>query len=109
MCIRDSSVPGLPEKAAAQGLTPLEFMRKYGAVEVERDVYEVHERPVEADEVGPDGLARRGGKTVGVEVEGVARTGFGSPTRRLEWLSTAVREWGGGGEAIPNDPKTLCL
>ena len=28
--IFDNSVPGLPEKAAAEGLTPLEFMRRYG-------------------------------------------------------------------------------
>src|SRR6184192_1573031 len=34
--IFDNSVPGLPEKAAAEGLTPLEFMRRYGAVEVKQ-------------------------------------------------------------------------
>ena len=43
----DNSVPGLPDAAAAQGLTPLEYMRKYGAVEIDKDVYEVHERPKE--------------------------------------------------------------
>ncbi len=102
----ENSVPGLPEKAAAQGLTPLEYMRKYGAVEVERDVYEVHERSVEADEIGPDGLAKREGKAVGVEVEGVARTGFGSPSKRLEWFSSTMYEWGWDTEAIPNYLKT---
>ena len=30
--------PGLPEKAAAEGLTPLEYMRRYGAFEVARGV-----------------------------------------------------------------------
>jgi anaerobic selenocysteine-containing dehydrogenase len=40
----DHSVPGLPERAAAEGLDPLGYMRKYGAVEVATDVYEVHER-----------------------------------------------------------------
>src|SRR5260370_27738806 len=27
----ENSVPGLPERAAAEGLTPLQFMRPYGA------------------------------------------------------------------------------
>ena len=31
--IFENSVPGLPEKAAAENLTPLEFMRRYGAFE----------------------------------------------------------------------------
>ena len=30
------SVPGLPERAAAEGLTPLEWMRRYGAFEISR-------------------------------------------------------------------------
>ncbi len=32
--IFENSVPGLPERAAAEGLTPMAFMRKYGAFEV---------------------------------------------------------------------------
>ena len=32
-------VPGLPERAAAEGLDPLGYMRKYGVFEVKRDVY----------------------------------------------------------------------
>ncbi len=34
--IFDHSVPGLPERAQAEGLTPLGFMRRYGAFEVRR-------------------------------------------------------------------------
>ena len=30
---------GLPEMAAKEGLTPLDYMRKYGAFEVEQAVY----------------------------------------------------------------------
>ena len=37
--IFEHSVPGLPEAAQAQGLTPLEFMRKYGSFLVEDGVY----------------------------------------------------------------------
>ena len=32
----EHSVPGLPERAAAEGLTPLEWMRRYGAFEISR-------------------------------------------------------------------------
>src|SRR5512145_3207723 len=41
-----TSVPGLPEAAEAQGLTPLEYMRKYGVFEVAKDVYRLDERPL---------------------------------------------------------------
>ncbi len=86
----DNSVPGLPEKAAAEGLTPLGFMRKYGAVEVERDVYRVHERP----------------DSSGVEVDGRRRVGFASPSRKLEWWSETMARWGWADEAIPTYLKT---
>ena len=39
----ENSVPGLPEAAPAEGLTPLAYMRKYGAFEVARDTYNMHE------------------------------------------------------------------
>ncbi len=84
----EHSVPGLPEKAAAEGLTPLGYMRKYGAVEVEKDIYAVHERPA------PD-------LSGGVVVDGERKTGFASPSRKLEWYSPTLAEWGWEGEAIP--------
>ncbi len=102
----ENSVPGLPEKAAAEGLTPLEYMRKYGAVEVARDVYEVHETPVEFDEIGVDGLARKGGTVTGVGFDDGARRGFGSPSKKLEWWSQTMAEWGWQDEAIPTYLKT---
>ena len=33
----EHSLPGLPERAAAEGMTPLEFMRRYGAFEVAQE------------------------------------------------------------------------
>ncbi len=102
----DNSIPGLPDKAAAEGITPLEYMRKYGAVEIESEVYEVHEREVETDEVGEDGLAVKGGKTVGVDIEGTTKTGFGSPSRKLEWFSKTMHDWGWEDASIPNYLKT---
>ena len=49
--IFDNSVPGLPEKAAAEGLTPLEFMRRYGAFEVRQKVGAVYDEPVGREEL----------------------------------------------------------
>ena len=50
--IFEHSVPGLPERAAAEeGLTPLEYMRRYGAFEIARGVGALHEEPVPRDEL----------------------------------------------------------
>jgi hypothetical protein len=37
--IFENSVPGLPEAAAKEGLTPLAYMRKYGVFEVKKENY----------------------------------------------------------------------
>jgi anaerobic selenocysteine-containing dehydrogenase len=63
--IFEHSVPGLPEASAKEGLTPLEYMRKYGAFEVKREVY----KPYEKD-------------------------GFKTPSGKLELFSTTMRDWG---------------
>ncbi len=89
----DNSVPGLPDKAAAEGLTSLQYMRKYGAVEVGKDVYQVHERAVSPE-------------SPGVDVDGVRRTGFASRSKKLEWHSTTMAEWGWEEESIPTYLKT---
>src|SRR5437764_11222373 len=44
--IFEHSVPGLPEKAAAEGVTPLESMRRSGAFELKQHVGAIHEEPV---------------------------------------------------------------
>ena len=56
----EHSVPGLPERAAAEGLTPLEWMRRYGAFEISRGQGAVHEQEVPPEELadahpGPSG------------------------------------------------------
>jgi anaerobic selenocysteine-containing dehydrogenase len=86
----DNSVPGLPDKAAAEGITPLQYMRKYGAVEIDKDVYQVHERPAEK----------------GVEIDGKTLTGWPTPAGKLEWWSQTMHEWGWKDEAIPTYLKT---
>jgi anaerobic selenocysteine-containing dehydrogenase len=83
----DNSVPGLPEKSRSEGLNPLEYMRKYGAFEVARDVYEVHENETDPSK--------------GVEIDGKFKTGFNTPSKKLEWYSQTMDEWGWSDEAIP--------
>ncbi len=102
----ENSVPGLPEKAAEKGFTPLEYMRRLGAVEVERDVYQVNERPVEGVVPDGDGIARRDGVPVGLSIEGTVVQGFKSPSRKLEWYSQTMDEWGWHDEAVPGYQKT---
>lgn len=50
----ENSVPGLPEAAAAEGLAPLAYMRKYGAFEVS-----MSSTPPFAQELPHHGAARR--------------------------------------------------
>ncbi len=102
----ENSVPGLPEKAAEKGLTPLQYMRRFGAVEVERDVYQIHERPVDGTVSSDDGVVRRNGVPVGVSVEGSVVQGFKSPSRKLEWYSQTMDAWGWHDEAVPGYQKT---
>jgi anaerobic selenocysteine-containing dehydrogenase len=92
--IFDHSVPGLPEAAAKEGLTPLRYMRKYGAFEVGRGEYTPYERGVDGA-IGEDGLVRdAAGGVVGVAVDGAPRVGFTTPSRKLELLSATLIDWG---------------
>jgi len=95
----ENAVPGLPEAAAAQGLSPLEYMRRFGAFEIRREVYEKHEDPVGAEQMRDavvdeaTGVIRKGDAAIGIMVDGVARHGFATPSRRLEFFSSTMKEW----------------
>jgi len=125
--IFEHSVPGLPEKAAAENLTPLAYMRKYAAVTIDPKVYAQHERPLTAEELagaeieretgrittaqpppaGPEVKLLKGapipgkGRVIGVEVDGVPRAGFPTPSGRLELYSPTLKAWGWADEAMP--------
>jgi len=47
----ENSVPGLPRAAAAEDVTPLEYMRRYGSFEVRRKVGALYEESVPAEEL----------------------------------------------------------
>jgi anaerobic selenocysteine-containing dehydrogenase len=101
--IFENSVPGLPDAAAAEGLSPLEYMRHYGAFEVDAELLEPHKNEVSAEgaECGEDGLWRRDGAVIGVDRGGVPQAGFGTPSRKLEFYSPTMEEWGFGDQALP--------
>ena len=129
--IFETSVPGLPEKAAAEGRSPLEYMRRYGAFEITTDVYAQHERTIPEDArndaqvdedtgmvwgqpvvpsnlrpyPGPfsDGNGRR---RLGIRVDGTDVQGFPTPSAKLEFYSTTLKEWGWPEYAIPIYPRT---
>jgi anaerobic selenocysteine-containing dehydrogenase len=125
--IFENSVPGLPEKAAAENLTPLEFMRRYGAVEVKQKVGRIYDEPVGPEELEdiredargrvftrtakptspnvvpvptPDGDSE-GRRLVGVRVGDQIRRGFPTPSGRLEFYSQTLADWGWPEFAIP--------
>jgi anaerobic selenocysteine-containing dehydrogenase len=103
----DNSVPGLPEAAAREGLTPLAYMRKYGVFEVKNNVYRTHEKPLTKEELedtsidSSQELVLRNGVPVGVVVDGVPRAGFNTPSRRLEFYSATMKEWGWPEHTMP--------
>ena len=123
----EHSVPGLPERAAAEGLTPLEYMRRYGAFEVARGVGPRHEEPVPSCELADVRLGPRGRvytrapkpqspnvvpeptpdpdddgrRPAGVLVDGDVRRGFPTPSGRLEFYSATLADWGWPEYAVP--------
>jgi anaerobic selenocysteine-containing dehydrogenase len=127
-----NSVPGLPERAAEEGLEPLAFMRRYGAFEIARTIGQVFAQPVpeaELADVATDATGRvyarserpvspnvvpvatpdsdaEGRRAVGVEVDGAVLRGFPTPSGRLEFYSRTLAEWGWRDQALPAYPRS---
>lgn len=123
----ENSVPGLPEKAAAENLAPLEYMRRYGSFEITKKVGAIYEEtvgPEELEDVSEDRFGRvftrapkpaspnivpvpspdgdeDGRRLVGVRIDGEIRRGFPTPTGRLEFFSRTLADWGWQEYAIP--------
>jgi anaerobic selenocysteine-containing dehydrogenase len=123
-----TAVPGLAERAAAEGTDPLELMRRRGAFELRRGVGALHEERVPDAELAdvaidrhgraytrapappatnvipvptPDGDAG-GRRAVGVSPGGgpIVR-GFPTPSGRLEVWSRTLAQWGWPEHALP--------
>ena len=114
--IFEHSVPGLPEAAAKEGLTPLDYMRKYGAFLVEDNVYASHEKPLGAKDL--DGATVEPGSKV--VSRGGARGRRRDRRRRADGVSDAVAQArvlladaqgvevaGAGGAAVRAEPRAL--
>ncbi len=102
--IFENSVPGLPEAAAAKGMTPLEYMRAFGAFALPGEAYGTHERPVDVSGATLDaatGAYVKDGKAIALDVDGRPVFGFATPSRRLELLSPTMIEWGYEDHALP--------
>lgn len=98
---------GLPEAAKNEGLTELDYMRKYGAFEVEKHSYKKHEftlseeqmQGAEIDEKSK--VIRKDGKSIGVMVNGKPHVGFPTPSRKNEFYSQTMVDWNWEEYAIP--------
>jgi anaerobic selenocysteine-containing dehydrogenase len=125
--IFENSVPGLSEKAASEGLAPLDYMRRYGAFEVSRSVGALHEQEVPIAEledvrVDPRGRAftralkpppvnivpqptppgdAEGRRPAGVEIDHRIVRGFPTPSGKLEFYSSTLAAWGWPEHALP--------
>jgi len=123
----ENSVPGLPERAAAEDLTPLEWMRRYGAFEITKGQGPLHDQEVPSEQLedvrvnaigrvysaapkpaGPNIVPMGapepdddGRRAVGVLVDGVVRQGFPTPSGRLEFWSSTLARWGWPEHALP--------
>jgi anaerobic selenocysteine-containing dehydrogenase len=97
--IFENSVAGLPEAAKKEGLTPLAYMRKYGAFLVGETAFESHEKKVPSDVLAGAAtdpatkIVSKNGAAVGVEIDGVPVSGFPTPSRKLEFFSRTLKEW----------------
>jgi anaerobic selenocysteine-containing dehydrogenase len=99
--------PGLPEKSSEEGLTPLQYMRKYGAFEIEKYSYNKHLKSIGDEglagtETDPNtGVIRKDGKDIGVLVDGQRVEGFPTPSRKQEFFSQTMIDWKWPEYAIP--------
>jgi anaerobic selenocysteine-containing dehydrogenase len=125
--IFQNSVPGLPGRAADEGLTPLQFMRRYGAYEIGQKTGALYEQETPEDELEDFRVDRfgraytrtpkpaspnivpvpsidadaEGRRFVGVRVDDRILRGFPTPSGRLEFYSKTLADWGWHEYAVP--------
>jgi hypothetical protein len=97
--IFENSVPGLPEAAAKEGLSPLAYMRKYGVFEVKKENYVPFEKvtgklSITEYTLAENELVYKENRVIGVNVGGEVKVGFDTPSRKLEFFSPTLSAWG---------------
>ena len=97
--IFEHSVPGLPDEATRFGLSPLAYMRKFGAFLVDDKPSKLHEAVPRATDlegaiIDPvTGVIRKDRTAVGVEIENGKFVGFPKASPKLEFYSKTLRDW----------------
>ncbi len=102
--IFENSVPGLPEAAAKEDQTPLEYMRRHGCFLVKDKVYKTHETEMKAGDyqIDPEqGVVHKDGKILGVYANDKCMEGFHTPSKKLELFSPTMKDWGWPEHATP--------
>ncbi|HJM70015.1 MAG TPA: molybdopterin dinucleotide binding domain-containing protein, partial [Candidatus Marinimicrobia bacterium] len=94
---------GLPDAAEKEGLSALEYMRKYGAFLVEDNVYRNNEKELTELEgiVQPNGQIKKDDKVIGIQVDGKNYGGFPTPSKRQELYSQTMVDFGYPEHATP--------
>jgi anaerobic selenocysteine-containing dehydrogenase len=110
--IFENSVPGLPERAKAARLSPLEYMRRHGAYLIKSGIYDQHESRVDEGDMGGARVDEESGRimkpsatgeqAIGVMLDGEPVRGFPTPSRKLELYSKTLVEWKWPEHALPS-------
>ena len=98
---------GLTAAAQKEGLTELDYMKKYGTFEVEKHSYSKHEFTLSKEQLEgstvdeKSKVIRKDGKDIGVMVNGKPFVGFPTPSRKNEFYSQTLADWKWEEYAIP--------
>lgn len=98
---------GLPEAAEKEGLTPLDYMRKFGAFEIEKTSYNKHLNAVATDQMKKSSIDKKtnvisnDGSNIGIMMDDNPVVGFLTPSRKQEFFSQTMIDWKWPEYAIP--------
>ncbi len=99
--------PNLPEAAAKEGLSALDYMKRYGAFEVEAHTYKKNEKVIAIENLdrvefnAESNIYSVDDKNIAIQVEGKPRMGFPTPSMKNEFYSQTMIDWGWPEFAIP--------
>ena len=90
---------GLSEVAKKEGLSPLEYMRKFGAFLVESDVYRKNEKNLSKVDlkdsiIKPNGNIEKNNKIIGLKIKDQNFVGYPTPSRKQEIFSQTMVDFG---------------
>ena len=94
---------GLKEVAAKENMTPLDYMRKYGAFLVDENIYRNNEKELNDSDLSilSNGQVTKNDEIVGIQVDGKNLSGFPTPSKRQEIYSQTMVDFGYAEHATP--------